>query len=96
MGLRKSPATVASLATTLAERFATAALSIRKLRAPAVALAAQEALVASLERARDTYKALAVAAEAGDVGGVATEVDSAEVGVNGALKAFALLGYKHA
>jgi hypothetical protein len=99
MGLRKSPATVASLATTLAERFATAATSVRRLQPPAVALAAQEALVASMERARDTYRALAAAAEAGGAGGVATtqpQVDSAEVGVNGALEAFALLGYKNA
>ena len=96
MGMRKSPSTVASLASTLADRFATAATSIRKLHAPAVALQAQEALVASMERARDTYRAVASAAEAGGVGAIATQVDSAEVGVNGALEAFALLGYKYA
>ena len=60
---------------------------------------AQEALVASLERARDAYRAVAAAAESGGPASVAAtqpQVDGAESGVNGALEAFALLGYKHA
>jgi hypothetical protein len=99
LGLRKSPATVASLANTLADRFAAAATSIQTLHPPAAALAAQEALVASLERARDAYRTVAAAAESGGPASVAAtqpQVDGAETGVNGALEAFALLGYKHA
>jgi hypothetical protein len=97
MGVVRAPRAVARLATTLAARFATTAAAIRALRPPAAAAAAQAALVASLERAGESYRALAGAAS-GPASGVAAaqaQVGSAESGVDGALATFALLGYKH-
>jgi hypothetical protein len=97
MGAVTAPRTV-GLATTLADRFATAAAATRVLRPPAAAAAAQAALVASLERASESYRALAGAA-AGTAAAAAearANVAGAEAGVDGALATFALLGYKHA
>jgi hypothetical protein len=97
MGVVRAPRSVAHLAATLADRFATAAAAVRALRPPAAAAAAQAALVASLERADESYRGLAGAA-AGPAAGVAAaqaQVASAEGGVDGALATFALLGYKH-
>jgi hypothetical protein len=97
MGVVRAPRAVGGLATTLANRFATAAAAIRALRPPAAAAAAEAALVASLERAGEGYRVLAGAA-AGTAAGVAAaqaQVASAEAGVDGALATFALLGYKH-
>jgi hypothetical protein len=97
MGVVRRPGAVARLATTLADRFATAAAATRALRPPAAAVAAQAALVASLERADAGYRALATAAPGPGAGVAAAQaqVGSTEAGVNGALATFALLGYKH-
>jgi hypothetical protein len=97
MGVVRAPSAVAGLATTLATRFATAAAALRAIVPPAAAAAAQAALVASLERANQSYGALATAAGAGAAGFAAAQahVGSAETGVDGALATFALLGYKH-
>jgi hypothetical protein len=96
MGQRRTPVATAGLATTLADRLTTAAASLRALQAPVAARAAQAALVAGIERAGDSYTALATAAAtAGGLEGAQRQVDSAEGGVDLSLEAFALLGYKH-
>jgi hypothetical protein len=97
MGVVRTPSAVARLATTLGERFATAAAAIRAIRSPAAAAAAQGALVASMERADESYRALATAAPsaAASVAVAQAHVGSAEAGVDVALGTFALLGYKH-
>jgi hypothetical protein len=96
MGAPRTSSPVGELATTLADRFATAAAAIRALRPPAAAAAAQASLLAAIERAGESYRALAAAASAGG-GVVAAEahVGSSEAGVDSALETFALLGYKH-
>jgi hypothetical protein len=96
MGALRTPSPVGELATTLADRFATAAAAIRALRPPPAAAAAQASLLAAIERAGESYRALAAAASGGG-GVVAAEahVGSSEAGVDSALETFALLGYKH-
>jgi hypothetical protein len=90
----KQPSAVASLATTLADRFAGTAASVAALEPPLPVSAAQAALASSLLRARDAYSSLAGAAEGGlgltDAG---ARVNAAEAGVDTALENFALLGY---
>jgi hypothetical protein len=97
MGVLRTPRAVAGLATTLADRFATAAAAIRALHPPPPAAAAQTALVASVERAGESYRELATAASGPAAAAAAAQahVGSAEAGVDGALATFALLGYKH-
>jgi hypothetical protein len=98
MGVKQRPAAVAGLARTLADRLTTAAASIRTLRPPRAARPAQASLIGSIERAGETYRALATAVAAvGPGGAVATQqqVDGAEAGVDLSLESFALLGYKH-
>jgi hypothetical protein len=98
MGAREAPAAVSRLARTLSGRMATAAASIRTLSRPSAAAAAQAGLAGSIERARDAYGALAVAASARGAGGVALaqrQVDGAEAAIDRSLASFALLGYKH-
>jgi hypothetical protein len=97
MGVPRSSRAVAGLARTLADRFATAAVALRALHPPAAAAAAHAALIAVIDRAGQSYRALATAAS-GRAGGVAAaqaHVGSAEAGVGSALETFALLGYKH-
>ena len=97
MGAVRAPRAVARLATTLADRFGTTAAAIRALRPPAAAAAAQAALIGSLDRAEESYRALAGAASgaAATVTAAQAQIGSAEAGVDGALATFALLGYKH-
>jgi hypothetical protein len=98
MSQRRTPVATAGLATTLAARLTAAAASLRVLQAPVAARAAQAALVAGIEHARDSYSALATAAEVAGAGGLEAaqkQVDGAERGVDLSLETFALLGYKH-
>jgi hypothetical protein len=97
MGALKTPGPVAGLATTLAGRFATAAAAIRALRPPDAAAPAQASLLGALERAGESYGALAAAASSGAGGLTAAQahVGSTEAGVDSALATFALLGYNH-
>ena len=86
------------LATTLADRFASAATSLTALEPPQAASAAQAALATALTEAHGAYTALASAAAAEASAGystIETRVSTAESAVNGALENFALLGYNH-
>jgi hypothetical protein len=90
----KRPTMLASLATTLANRFAGTAASVTALEPPAPASAAQAVLAGALLRARAAYAAFATAAkEALSLTGPEARVDKAEAGVDAALENFALLGY---
>jgi hypothetical protein len=95
MHLHDTPAEVASLASTLAERFAGAAASVRTLEPPQSAGAAQAALANAMLTTQDAYQALAVAASAGPSAAQTAQarVTSAESEVNRALEDYALLGY---
>ena len=96
--MRTQPTSVGALATTLADRFASAATSVAALEPPLAASAAQAALASSLVRAHDAYVALAgTAAIEGPAGysGAERRVNEAEAGVDTALESFALLGYNH-
>jgi hypothetical protein len=91
-----SPAATASLATSLAARFAAAASSFSALEPPQVAVAAQRALGQALERAGDAYTDLAIAARTESVtayDAARTAVGTAESAVDVALESYALLGY---
>jgi hypothetical protein len=93
-----SPAALASSAGSIADRFASAAASIRTLEAPSVAGPTQAALVGAIERARASYGGLASAAASGAPEAVAAaqqRVDEAEGAVDLALETYALLGYRH-
>ncbi len=99
MRIHATPASVGSLATTLAGRFAAAAASLAALESPPVAGPAQAVLESSILRARDTYRALAAASTAEDLAGydvTLAQVNAAEAGVDTALEGFALLGYSQA
>jgi hypothetical protein len=90
----KQPTALASLATTLADRFASTAASVTALEPPIPASAAQAALAGALLRARAAYAALASAAEeALALSGPEAQVNEAEAGVDAALENFTLLGY---
>jgi hypothetical protein len=90
----KQPTMLASLATTLAKRFAGAAVSVTALEPPVPASAAQAVLASALLRARAAYAAFATAAkEALSLSGPEARVNEAEAGVDAALENFALLGY---
>jgi hypothetical protein len=94
----RTPAAVAGPAGALADRLGSTAAAIRVLEPPAVAGPAQAALVGSIERARETYRALAGAAAAaspGDMAVAQAHLGEAEAAVDGALETFALLGYNH-
>ncbi len=95
MHAAKSPATLAALATTLAERLATAAAGLSPLEPPIAAGAAQAALGSALLRAESAYRALGASAREGlseDAPALA-RVEQTEAGVDEALESFALLGY---
>ena len=99
MGQRRTAAATAGLAASLADRFATAAASLRTIQAPVAARAAQAALVDAMERTGRSYRALGSAVGAEGSGGLAVtqpQVAEAELGLDRALETFALLGYKHA
>lgn len=90
----KQPTMLASLATTLASRFAGTAASVTALEPPVPASAAQAVLASALLRARAAYTALAIAADEADaLGGPEAQVNEAEASVDAALENFALLGY---
>jgi hypothetical protein len=96
MGIRATPASVGSLATVLADRFAATAASLAALEPPRVAGPTQTALASAVLRARDTYTTLAAASRAGGLAGYGAaleQVYAAEAGVDTALEGFALLGY---
>jgi hypothetical protein len=89
---------VGSLASTLADRFESAATSLTALEAPQAATAAQAALVIALTQAHAAYAALASAASSEDAAGYSaaeTHVSTAETAVDSALESYALLGYNH-
>jgi hypothetical protein len=89
---------VASLASTLADRFESAATSLTALEAPQAASAAQAALVIAMTQAHTAYAALASAASADDSASYSTaetQVSAAETSVDSALENYALLGYNH-
>jgi hypothetical protein len=89
---------LSNLATTLADRFASAATSLTALEPPQAASAAQAALATALTEAHSAYTALATAAAAEASAGYSTaetQVSKAESAVNTALENFALLGYNH-
>jgi hypothetical protein len=99
MRAHAAPIAVGRFASTLANRFASAAASLAVLEPPPVAGPTQTVLASSIVRARDTYRALAAASTAEDAAGygVALErVNAAEAGVDTALEGFALLGYSQA
>ncbi len=99
MRIRATPAAAGSLATALADRFATAAASLAVLESPPAAGPTQTALASSILRARDTYRALAAASTAENQAGydaALEQVSAAEAGVDTALEGFALLGYSQA
>jgi hypothetical protein len=99
MQVHDTPAEVASLATALAGRFASAAASIRTLEPPQSAGAVQAALANSVLNAHDAYEALATATAAATAGrspeidAAQARVSSAEAEVDTALENYALLGY---
>jgi hypothetical protein len=96
MRIQATPAAVGGLATTLADRFAAAAASLAVLESPPAAGPTQTALASSIVRARDAYRTLAAASTANGQAGYGTaraQVNTAEDGVDTALKGFALLGY---
>jgi hypothetical protein len=93
-----TPSTSSALATTLADRFASAATSLTALEPPQAASAAQAALATALTEAHSAYTALASAAAAEDSAAYSTaekQVSTDESAVNSALENFALLGYNH-
>jgi len=93
-----APARLSALATTLADRFASAASSLTALEPPQAATAAQAALATAMVAARSAYAELASAATAEDADGYSVaeqHVAAAEAGVDAALENFALLGYNH-
>jgi len=89
---------VDSPASTLADRFESAATSLTALEAPQAAGAAQAALVTALTQAHAAYAELASAASSGDTASYSTaetQVSAAETAVDSALENYALLGYNH-
>lgn len=85
------------LAGALADRFATAAVSLAELQPPRMVGPAQTDLAESILRARAAYTALAASTAAGqtEYGAALKQVNAAEAGVNAALEDLALLGYSH-
>jgi len=94
--MRLQPTDIATIATKLEHRFATAAAAVAALEPPQPASGAQVALAGSLVSARDAYSALA---GVGDYPAAYPEaerrVNRAETKVDSALESFALLGYNH-
>jgi hypothetical protein len=89
---------VGPLASTLADRFESAAKSLTALEAPQAASAAQAALVTAMTRAHAAYAALSRAASSEEVASynaAAAQISTAETGVDSALENYALLGYNH-
>jgi hypothetical protein len=94
----ESSSKVGKLAAKLADDFARTATSLSTLEAPLATGSAQAALTFSIQRARDTYRALADAADAEDLRAYNLslgQVGQSESGVDRALEGFALMGYNH-
>jgi hypothetical protein len=92
-----SRSTVSTLAGRLAEGFASVADSLSALHPPPAAGQVHAALSESLKQAQAAYSALGAAVGAGSASDYAVaraQISGAEAGLNGALKNFALLGYK--
>jgi hypothetical protein len=99
MSARATPATLQRLATRLAVAFGVAATSLGALGPSAATAQAQIVLSSSISHARDAYNALAAAAGAASLPGMAAarqQVYQAETSVNNALESFSLLGYAQA
>jgi hypothetical protein len=97
LSVRVPASTIGTLATHLANGFATAAASLSAVEPSLVAGPAQAALANALGQARTAYMALAAAASAESSSGTASavkQVDEAEGSVNMALEDFAFLGYE--
>jgi len=91
-----TPATVATTASALAQRFGDAADALSHLEPPLVAGQAQLALSAALTRAGEAYAALATAAQAASLPAYGTAragVEAAEGDIDRALADFAALAY---
>jgi hypothetical protein len=92
-----SGATVSTLAGRLADGLAGVAGSLSTLRPPAAAAGVHAALLESVKEASAAYAALGLAVREGSASQYATartQVYAAEAGLGGALKDFALLGYR--
>ncbi len=95
---RATLSAAAPLASALAQRFADAATSLTPLEPPVAASGAQTVLANAIVRARDSYTALATAAENEEPEAYAAaqrRVEGAERAVDAALEGFAQLGYNH-
>jgi hypothetical protein len=96
MGEGQELGKIASLASELGGEFSTTVNRLQTIEAPLAASATQDALVHAIERARDTYRELATAANDSNL--VVYEVakrnvEKAETEVNQALESFSMLGY---
>jgi hypothetical protein len=99
MGSGVTPHALQRLAARLAHAFAQAAASLSALEPTLATGRAQAGLSGAILGARAAYSALASAAGAGDearFGAARAQVAAAELGVDSALEAFALLGYQSA
>ncbi len=91
-----TPKAASVLASSLAERFSTAAGALHEVEAPAIAVTAATTFTAAALRARDAYLGLAAAVRQESNPRYETalgEIQKAEAGVDRALESFALLGY---
>lgn len=89
-------ASVAELATSLAEDFSHANTSLAVVQPPPAALSAHHELLEALSEGQRSYAALATAVDGGDSSAYAaaqTQIDSAEAALSSSLQSFALIGY---
>jgi hypothetical protein len=96
MGVSTTTGKLANLSMALAERYTSAAATLSKIKAPAMAGPAQAALANALVGTDDAYRALAAAASTSSATGGRTaeiRIGEAENNVNATLESFTLLGY---